>query len=332
MKNNDLIEINNLNSNAKGGTELLQDRLYATLDRSLLENFQIWFSRYRKENVDPNKYQIFYAHDLPGDPESDHLRNGGWSKFHKLVFVSNWQMQGYINLYNIPWSKCSVLLNSINPIEAHTKQKDKIKLSYFSTPHRGLNILVPVFIKLAEEYDNIELDVFSSFKLYGWEERDKPFQELFDICKNHPKINYHGSVSNEEIRKNLKESHILAYPSIWQETSCLVLMEAMSAGLVCIHPNYGALYETGANWTFMYNWNEDMSKHASMFYAMCKLAIDEVVSDTDNIKSRLQTQKSYVDVFYNWENRKHQWENLLNSILQEPLSLEKQGPSISYKS
>jgi hypothetical protein len=41
------------------------------------------------------------------------------------------------------------------------KSKERIKLIYHTTPHRGLQILVPVFEKLCEWHDDIELDVFS---------------------------------------------------------------------------------------------------------------------------------------------------------------------------
>lgn len=265
------MEVNELSKNAKGGTELMMERLHSSVDKELLDQCQIIPSRVRE--LDETKIRILWQHDLPGDPESEHLKNGGHDRFHKIVFVSNWQMQAYINYYNIPWSKCVVMQNAITPIVPQEKPKDKIKLIYTPTPHRGLQILVPVFEKLCEEFDNIELDVYSSFKLYGWEERDTPYQELFDRCKNNPKINYHGTVSNDELREALSKSHIFAYPSIWPETSCLCLLEAMSAGLVCVHPNFAALPETAANWTYMYQWNENPSEHAATFHMILSDAI-----------------------------------------------------------
>jgi glycosyltransferase involved in cell wall biosynthesis len=230
-------------------------------------------------------------------------------------------MQAYIQAYNIPWSKCMVLQNAIVPIDEHEKPTDKIRLAYWATPHRGLNILVPVFQKLCEKYDNIELDVYSSFKLYGWEDQDKQFQPLFDACEADPKINYHGTVPNEELRERLKETHIFAYPSTWPETSCICLMEAMSAGLLCVHPNFAALYETGANWTNMYQWNEDPNTHASHFYAALDASIESI--SNEGVQSRLMSQKSYANVFYNWQLRSFQWEQFLISLLDEPRALPK---------
>ena len=317
-----------LSEKAMGGTELMKHALVKHLGEEYLSDFQIFVSRI-EESYDEDKIRIFWAHDLPNDPANrllgkvqDNKGNeiDGWKNFHKLVFNSNWQMQQYIAFFKIPWSHCIVLQNAIEPIPFNEDKwkpetiDKKIKLIYTPTPHRGLIILASVFDKIAEDFDNVELDVYSSFKLYGWEERDKEFSQVFEHLENHPKVNYYGSVPNEEVRKALQEAHILAYPSIWQETSCLCLMEAMSAGLVCVHSNYGALPETAANWTHMYHMHEEPNQHASIFYGVLRATIEDIKSNPDFIKNRLLTQKSYADVFYAWNNRKIQWKVMLDNL------------------
>lgn len=86
--------------NAKGGTEQMQERLYASLEREILEKFQIWFSRFDVTQLMPEKKQILYCHDLPGDPMyKETLDPQGRKRFLKICFVSNWQMQMFINHY-----------------------------------------------------------------------------------------------------------------------------------------------------------------------------------------------------------------------------------------
>lgn len=304
---------------AMGGTELMKHGLSNHVSAELLSNFQIFVSRV-EEPLDPTKIRIYWCHDLAEDPATQHLANGGWDKFHLIVFASNWQMQQYIVRYSIPWSRCIVLANAIDPIKSIIKPANtKIRLGYWSTPHRGLNILVAVFKKLLEKHDNIELNVWSSFKLYGWEERDQPYQALLDECRDHPSINYVDVVNNATLKQSIEDVHIFAYPSIWQETSCIALMEAMSAGCLCVHPNLGALSETAANWTHAYQWNEDIHQHASIFYQVLDGAIQDFWAD--GVQSRLASQSSYANVFYNWELRSHQWTALLNSILHLPREL-----------
>lgn len=307
------METNELSRNAKGGTELMLEALHSKIPQDLLQHFQIIPSRVRE--VDDSKIKIYWLHDLPGDPESEHLKQGGWNRFDKLVFVSNWQMQAYQKHYGLPWHKCVVLHNAIEPIPWVDKPTDKLKFVYHTTPHRGLNILLPVFDQLSKEFDNIELDVYSSFKIYGWEQRDEPYKELFDFCEKHPKINYHGVVPNDEVRKALQQAHFYAYPNTWQETSCISMIEAMSAGCFCIHPNYAALYETASNWTWMYQWHENHRDHARVFYELTRNAVQ--IYNSEDITTTMKAQKAYIDAFYSWQNREVQWTNLLISLLKE---------------
>lgn len=309
------IKYNEMNASSNGGTELLARRLIAGVPKEELADFQITLSR--KRTLETDKIRIFWAHDLPGDPESEFLKTNK-DDYHAYVFVSNWQMQAYINAYGLPWGKCVVITNFIDPIEPHEKPTDKINLVYFSTPHRGLQILVPVFKELVKRLDNIHLNVFSSFELYGWKESDASFQPLFDEINNHPNMTYHSTVSNEVMRETLKSQHILAYPSIWAETSCLVLMEAMSAKLLCVHPNYAALSETGARWTFEYQWNEIPNEHARSFFQVMEVAIRMYKDKATNpsLENGLISMKNYADTFYNSHSRIIQWRNFLGSLKQ----------------
>lgn len=325
------MEVNELSKNANGGTELMLRRLYSSIDPVLIDNFQIIPSRVRELN--PDKYRILWLHDLPGDPGADDaLKNGGWNRFHRIICVSNWQMQGYANMYNIPWSKFIVVQNAIQPIERELPwvTDGKIRFIYHTTPHRGLDILAAVFSKLCETHDDIHLDVYSSFELYGWKDRDAQFQGLFDQIKEHPNMTYHGSVSNDEIRTALQNSHIYAYPCTWLETSCLSLIEAMSAGLICIHPNYGALFETSANWTTQYQWNEDKNKHAATSYNIINNVLTGIKEHNawEGISTQIRNQKAYADLFYNWNVRKHQWESIFLSLLNEPKEITPQNTGV----
>lgn len=307
-------EVNELNKNARGGTELMQERLHNTLSSELLEKFQIIPSRVRE--IDPDKKAILWLHDLPNDPESQHLKDPESRKrFSKIVAVSEWQMQLYNLILGVPYRECVVIKNAITPIDIQEKEFDgTVRLIYHTTPHRGLEILVPVFEKLCERHDDVVLDVFSSFSIYGWSERDAPYNGLFERCRNHPKINYHGAVPNERIREELKRSHVFAYPSIWPETSCLAAIEAMSAKNVVVCPNYAALPETTSNFANMYQWSEDRNEHASMFYANLD-AVVTTIKEKGPDENRLGFQKAYTDSVYNWEqNVSRKWEALLTGL------------------
>jgi hypothetical protein len=122
----------------------------------------------------------------------------------------------------------------------------------------------------------------------------------------------------------------MAYPSIWMETSCMTLMEAMSAGILCVHSNLGALSETAANLTMMYQYEEDPSVHASKFATVLDIAIENYWNE--KTQSFLQMQKSYADIFYNIDSKVPQWEALIKSLLDLPRSLpEPEKEMFTYK-
>lgn len=315
------------NQAALGGTELRAIEFIKYVDPQISDKFYIHFSRYN--GPDPENRglkEILYCQDTHSDPMYDHLKNGGYNKFERVVFASNWQMQNFINFYGIPWYKCAVVKNFIDPVEIveySEKPTDKIRLVYQPTPHRGLQILVPVFDRLTKDFPGLlELDVFSSFKIYGWAEADEKYKDLFKQCEDHPDINYHGSKPNLEIKEALKKSHIWGYPCIWLETSCCSLIEAMSAMALCVHPNYGPLSETAANWSMIYQWNQNINDHAGNFYAILKGIIHKHIDLFSNdslmmgYKSRMALQKICFDQFHSWSSAgKGEWEALLKSMV-----------------
>ena len=309
-----MVEVNELNKNARGGTELMQERLHRSIPEQLLNKFQIIPSRVRE--LDPDKKKILWLHDLPHDPESEHLKDPELRKrFSKIVAVSDWQMQMYNIISGVPYAESFVIKNAIDPIPVEKKEYNgTVNLIYHTTPHRGLEILIPVFEELSRIHDNIHLDVYSSFSIYGWEERDKQYKQLFDRCRAHPKITYHGAVPNEEIRQALVKSHIFAYPSIWPETSCLAAIEAMSAMNLVVCPNFAALAETCSNFAMMYQFNENKNLHAVQFAHTLDIAIKTVIQNRGTTYPYLDFQKQYFDYFYSWDKRKGEWLALLNSL------------------
>jgi UDP-glucose:(glucosyl)LPS alpha-1,2-glucosyltransferase len=299
---------------AMGGTELMNKALTERVDPALLEEFHIIKSRVRK--VETDKKNILWLHDLWADPEAQHLKDPASRKrFSKLVFVSNWQLSTYNMGLGVPYAESTVLRNAIDPITVDWNEKpdDVINLIYHTTPHRGLDIVYAAVEKLAEIYgDKIHLDVFSSFEAYGWKERDQPYLELFDKIRNHPQMTYHGFQPNSTVREYLQKAHIFAYPSIWQETSCIAAIEAMSAGCEVVCSNLAALPETTGHWADMYDFNEDIQQHANVFVNRLYGAIER--RRDDNMQKKLVLQKNWIDNYYNWDLRAAEWTNLLTSL------------------
>jgi len=311
--------------NAMGGTELMRKWLYTEIEQrepGLIDQFQFISTRVRE--LEEDKKRVLWIHDLAQDPEVQHLKNKeNWDNFERVVFVSHWQQYQFYVYLGFPYERGVVIQNSIYPIPEHTKPKegDKINVCYFSTPHRGLEVLLNAwdFMRntLKEGLD-AELNIYSSFQIYDRGHLDEQFRHIYKRAKDTEGINYHGTVSNDEIREALKTQHIMAYPSVYEETSCITLIESMSAGCLAVVPNLGAIPETGANFPWMYGYEQDPDKHAQVHGHILGRAIEHFWDD--DVQNLLKIQRSYFDMFYNWQLRGGQWQQFLHAI-QSPIEV-----------
>lgn len=298
---------------AKGGTELMRSRLLRYVDANVLDGAAIHFSRVRC--FYPGHKNIYYAHDMAHDTESEVCKKH--QIFDAFVFVSYWQRDQFLARYDIPFNKCHVIENAT---EYNFCQKDAggigttVRLVYHTTPHRGLQLLPAIFRRLKYEFRNsVELDVFSSFNIYGQQDP----QNVLDIISELEFLGAksHGFVTNENMNYHLRKSaNVFIYPSIWPETSCLAMIESMKADCYVVHPSFGALTETGMNIA------------QSKMFRMSNVE-EEIVDNCTEKSSRLirgmlngnipWSAKVPTPIKYDIETFKSSWEKLLRSIKNE---------------
>jgi glycosyltransferase involved in cell wall biosynthesis len=304
----------NMAENSMGGTELLTMELFKRLPEEYKNYFQFVISRVNKEDLE-DKPRLYWLHDLALDPVHDFLREPeGLNLFDKLIFVSHWQQQSFQNFLRIPYSKGVVIKNAIDPIEYHEKPKDgPLQLMYCSTPQRGLDVLLTALDML--DRDDYHLHVYSSYKLYGWVQNDEPYKPLFEKIEEHPNMTNYGAVPYDVLREAWKKMHILAYPSTWQETSCRVAMEAMSAHCAIVTSNWGALPETCGEYAYMYNFTENKTDHAEYFADELEDVMEEYWSETTQFN--LDNARQYAYTHYSWSKRISQWTNFLANLKYE---------------
>ncbi len=308
---------NEYNAAANGGTEQLIAELERHVDPDLLSSVEVIPGRMRGRKW-PNLPCVFWVHDTHNDPEMYHLSNGGWKNYDKLVFVSYWQMNSFIQHFDIPHSKCVVVKNAVDVVIPEIKDLDvseTIRLIYHTTPHRGLDILANVYKHLVDFGYDVSLDVYSSFKIYGQPQRDEHYKHLFDFLSKQKNCTLHGSVPNLEVREALSNSHLFVYPCTWPETSCRSLMEAMMDGALAIHSNLAVLPETAADWTMMYEFNEDKGKHYQAALDRVLRAIDVIREKPEDFNMTRHDIARDTRQLYSWETRKLRWERVLRELL-----------------
>ena len=298
----------------KGGTELQLEFLHKYVDKNLLDNFQICTSIPGKVPIDPDKINILWQKNNYNQPNiqpwfSDKKNH---DQYDWYIFNSHWSAEKYRMMFELPLEKCHVIKNAIThfPERQPYREGDRCRLIFQPTPWRGLNILLGAMDLLKDE--NIELDVYSSCDLFGSEfakNNDETWKKLYEQAKSLPNVNYIGNRPNDFILNKLTNYHMFAYPCIWEETSCISAIECMSAGLYTITTNYGALFETCADFPVYINYDKDYKKLAYKFayaikHLMCQL-------HRDYAQDHLKLQQDYMKRFYSWHNRKTQWTNFL---------------------
>jgi UDP-glucose:(glucosyl)LPS alpha-1,2-glucosyltransferase len=301
-----------------GGTELQYALLHKYVDKKLLNNFQITTSVPEKIPLAKDKINILWeqnSYDQPNiqpwmkDP-SNH------SKYDWYVFNSHWCAEKYRMFFKLPADKCTVIKNAIEhfPERKVYKKGDPIKLIFHPTPWRGLNVMLGAMQLIKNK--NVTLDVYSSTEVYGTsfkKANDKIYQPLYKQAKKLPNVNYIGYKPNEQIVKNITQYQIFAYPNIWEETSCISAIEAMSAGLHMVTTNYGALYETCSEWPVYVQYSDNYKRLAEAF----AYAIDSLTSflHEEGCQNHLQSQANFYKKFYDWQGRKEDWTNFLTGAL-----------------
>jgi glycosyltransferase involved in cell wall biosynthesis len=162
----------------------------------------------------------------------------------------------------------------------------------------------------------ITLDVYSSTEVYGkafYEHNDHYYHDLYNQAKKLPNVNYIGYKPNEYIKEHLKDYRLFVYPSIWEETSCISLLEAMAAGLYCVTTNYGALYETGAEFPMYIPYSNDYRSLAKKFAVSIEMAALSL--EDPNITEHLKMQKKFVNYFYDWKIKGNAWNRFLKGAI-----------------
>jgi glycosyltransferase involved in cell wall biosynthesis len=266
--------------NSHGGTENMARLFLKYVPADSYRSFQVHVSKLTQE-VDPTKKQILWAMDNHCDQDTPI----GKLVFDWYVFISDWQRKQYLREHNLPIEKTSVIENIIDFVPDLSIQKptDKVHFVYASVPDRGLDVLYESFNILSQKFQNLlHLTVFSSYKLYAWDEVDRHHASLFEKIKAHKDITYHGFAPdyNEVIQAKYK-AHFFLYPCTWLENSCISLIESLACGCICVHTDFSAMPETAAGRSIVYEMPYSREEH---IMKCCYIMDDLIIKLLNNQK------------------------------------------------
>lgn len=297
-----------------GGSELMYYTMADMIEPGWDQDINLILSFCNWQQIDPNRKNVIWQQLNCNEESIAAMADPKFvEKVDYFVWVSYWVYEQYRKKFNVPAYKSIIIRNATQPVEFKERSKDKIKLVYTSTPWRGLDILVNAFKKLGR--DDVELDVFSSTKIYGpnFEKiTEGQFDWVWDLCKTTPGVNYHGYADNATVRKYVSEAHIFSYPNTFEETSCIAAIEALTAGCQVVTTGYGALPETCGDWATYIPYGPNRDMMADRFAFELNKAIDNYWTEENQAKLRLQNQ--HYNAHHTWPVRIKEWQDFFNRI------------------
>tara|TARA_R110002073_G_scaffold37809_3_gene108766 strand:- start:9452 stop:10387 length:936 start_codon:yes stop_codon:yes gene_type:complete len=304
----------------RGATELQMEMLHKHVSKELLDQVQICTSIPGKVPLDPNKVNILWQKNSwdQNNLQPFFRDKSRHNEYDWYVFNSHWNYEKFRYFFDIPTERSIVIKNGIDnfPIRKIYKKGDPIKLIHHCTPWRGLNVLLRAMQEIKDP--NIILDVYSSSQVYGDEfknNNDDQFKALYEQAEKLPNVNYIGYKPNEYIREAMPNYDMFVYPSIFEETSCASALEALASGVHIITNNFGALYETCAEWPVYVNYTNN--------YETMAIATGDAINTAakylheDYIQAHLEEQQKFYKRFYNWDKKGMEWTSFLKGAISE---------------
>jgi glycosyltransferase involved in cell wall biosynthesis len=307
--------------NPLGGTELQMNELVKRLPKHYWDKVQITTSVPEKEPLAKDKVNILWQKNSydQGNLSPWFKNKDNHKKYDWYVFNSHWNYEKFRIYFDIPTDRSVVIKNAIPTtkwVERNPYKKgDPIKLIHVSTPWRGLNVLLGAMQLVKNPL--ITLDLYSSTQVYGtsfMEQNDDRYKPLYEQAKSLKNVNYIGYKPNHEVIDAMQYTHIFAYPSVWEETFCISAIESMAAGNMAVVTNFGALYETCAEFAHYVNYDKDFKSLARKFAVALDFIADNL--HEDKMQERLQAQTNFYREYYNWDLRVGEWISLLDQAIK----------------
>jgi glycosyltransferase involved in cell wall biosynthesis len=224
------------------------------------------------------------------------------SEFHKNNLSEN---------FNIDKDKFYIVSNQFDPIEFKEKPKNKVNFLYISQPSRGLDVLLEAFNRIKDQ------DITLTVHCCECDDCLRPEHLTYEsklILDQRKRIINNQKSSRDVFIKTLQNSHIYAYPCTFEETACIGVMEAMSAGVKIITTDAGALPETTNGFAkIIYNYPTTISDVSENREKLIKIFVKEMKKAIKEIrKNRFDPlpQIEYINNRFSKENAIDQWMEL----------------------
>jgi len=188
------------------------------------------------------------------------------------------------------------------------------KLIFASAPGHGLELLLTAFAAIREELPGATLQVCSDQGLYQKASADDPYSAVYALARALPGVEFAGSVSQVALGAQFARADILAYPTNFVETCCLVAIEAAASGCTFVGTDLGALRETMCGYGHFMPYEDSRSWVTRGFKTLLVDTVRNARADPKAFKQRRRDQISMFRQTHTWERRAVEWETWLEML------------------
>ncbi|NNE69508.1 MAG: glycosyltransferase, partial [Rhodothermales bacterium] len=179
---------------------------------------------------------------------------------------------------------------------------------YASSYNRGLEVLLEIWPEVRAAVPNAELHAF-----YGWNSFEKLAAEDPEVhawmvrmkaLTEQPGVFEHGRVSQQRIIEENFRAGIWAYPSTFEETSCITAMKAQACGAVPVVYDLAALKET-------VRWGEMVPSGNRAAYTRALIALLQDPERQDTTRREMMPGAKEA---FSWTRIAEQWTELFHAL------------------
>lgn len=267
-----------------------------------------------------SKVNILWTHDLALKRYKGGFDMMSWN-VDKILTVSEFHKKQTHEVYEFELDSIGVLRNAIdhklfsNKIDKEQKFNDKIMV-YSSRPERGLENLV----KPGGIMDKL-WDIDQSIKLVvcGYDNTNpemKPYYErLWYCCEQLPNVQNVGPLSKKDLADLMSKAWLHVYPTEFEETSCITMMEEQASGTPVICTDEGALIETLTNGGRIVIPNSSNGVNQTGFISRITEISKDYAAWEDLHKKSLEKSKQY-----DWKTSADDLERYVDEIFEKKTS------------
>ncbi len=284
-------------------------------DMNIKDSFNIlilWRAVGFADNPFNAKQTYLWMHDVPSNADYTEERI---SKIDKVMPLSEYH-KSLLMMYKggefvpFPDDKVVISNNGILKMNVNKKWKrDPHRMIWTSSYDRGLTYFLMMWPEIKKAVPDATLDVYYGWQTYDAIHKGNPARAQWKAqmikMMDQPGVKEHGRINHNQIKKEMATSGVFAYPTDFQEISCISAMKAQALGAIPVTTNYAALKETVRHGVKV---DVDITeKSGRKEYAKELIAMLKDTKRQDEIRKVMMpaAQEEFL-----WENVAKQWETM----------------------